>query len=908
MRVYIYPDFKGEDDGDGGVRRVVEMQRSVLPEHGIEIVPSHEEADAVIVHIERASKYLRQYKDLPLILDCHGLYWADIDPATGRPYEWPAWAIKANAQVMESIRHSDAVIAHSFWVAQAIRRHTMRKVGVIPHGIDAAEWPASDRSEYGSGYVLWNKTRPDPICDPTPIVKLAEAMPDIKFVTTFDLHGESPPNLQVTGRLPFVEAKQLVQAAGIYLCTARETFGVGTLEAMAAGVPIVGWAWGGQREFLKHKDTAWLAAPGDHDGLIEGVRWAFENHDRLSRRSREVAGAFSYGEVGKMYATFLQSVVSEWKERRSGPRVSIIVTAYNLADYLPDCLDSVLAQKDDDFECIVVDDASPDRCGAIADEYAKKDERVRVIHNKKNQYLAMARNTGIAQARGRYILPLDADDMLTPRTVGLLADALDEDRGLHITYGNVLFVDEDGETPTEYNVQGVNPGHSGWPMVFKYEWQEVQRNLLPYCSMFRREVWERTGGYRARCRTAEDAEFWTRAASYGFRPKMVSTADTLIYRNREGSMSREVGQREWSAWFPWSTFPDVRPAGAVAAEQPPMHSCDPPIIAVVIPVGPGHEELIWDAVDSVDAQTFRQWECIVVNDTGKTLPRQLPSWVTVIDAGRRSLGVAAARNKGIARSRARLFLPLDADDYLQPQCLQEMFEAWSEVGGIVYSDWYDEAEGGQQQIFEAEDFDPSTYMTHLRTKGCLHAVTALYPKRIWEEVGGFDEELPAWEDWDFQLAAANIGECSTRIPHPLWVYRKSTGYRREENYAEHEESKQGILRKWKRFFGGEQELMACSGCTKRQRVPVAQALTKKSPAAQVSTNGEAVLIEYTGEQSTRHFRAPSGQAYSFGAGRNNKKYVRAEDAAHFANMRDFRQVAPQEVAATPELVAEGPPR
>ena len=65
-------------------------------------------------------------------------------------------------------------------------------------------------------------------------------------------------------------------------------------------------------------------------------------------------------------------------------KVSVIIPVYNVEKYLPDCLDSVLGQTMRELECICIDDASPDRCGEILDEYAARDERVRVLHLPEN--------------------------------------------------------------------------------------------------------------------------------------------------------------------------------------------------------------------------------------------------------------------------------------------------------------------------------------------------------------------------------------------------------------------------------------------------------------------------------------------------------------------------------------------
>lgn len=95
------------------------------------------------------------------------------------------------------------------------------------------------------------------------------------------------------------------------------------------------------------------------------------------------------------------------------PVVSVIVPIYGVEAYLPTCIKSVLSQTYSDFELILVDDGSPDHCGAICDEYAKKDARIRVIH-KKNGGLSDARNAGLDESSGKYVFFLDSDDCISP--------------------------------------------------------------------------------------------------------------------------------------------------------------------------------------------------------------------------------------------------------------------------------------------------------------------------------------------------------------------------------------------------------------------------------------------------------------------------------------------------------------
>ena len=97
--------------------------------------------------------------------------------------------------------------------------------------------------------------------------------------------------------------------------------------------------------------------------------------------------------------------------RNSNPLISIIVPIYNVEMYIKRCIDSIINQSYQNLEIILVDDGSPDKCGAICDEYAAKDNRVKVIH-KQNGGLADARNVGIGISTGEYVMFVDSDDWL----------------------------------------------------------------------------------------------------------------------------------------------------------------------------------------------------------------------------------------------------------------------------------------------------------------------------------------------------------------------------------------------------------------------------------------------------------------------------------------------------------------
>ena len=115
--------------------------------------------------------------------------------------------------------------------------------------------------------------------------------------------------------------------------------------------------------------------------------------------------------------------------------ISVIVPIYNVENYLAACVDSILNSTYKDIEVILVDDGSPDGCGAICDRYAEKDSRVRVIH-QTNQGVSGARNAGLKVAKGEYIAFVDSDDVIHPQMLDTLLKLINSgDYDFSMVYG-----------------------------------------------------------------------------------------------------------------------------------------------------------------------------------------------------------------------------------------------------------------------------------------------------------------------------------------------------------------------------------------------------------------------------------------------------------------------------------------
>ena len=128
-------------------------------------------------------------------------------------------------------------------------------------------------------------------------------------------------------------------------------------------------------------------------------------------------------------------------ESNIAPAVSVIVPIYNVEKYLAECVDSILGQTFQDMEIILVDDGSLDSSSQMADDYAVRDQRVKVIH-KENGGLSSARNAGMKIARGEYIYFCDSDDYISLDAIEILYETATKNDLDMVLFNGDSFVDK----------------------------------------------------------------------------------------------------------------------------------------------------------------------------------------------------------------------------------------------------------------------------------------------------------------------------------------------------------------------------------------------------------------------------------------------------------------------------------
>ncbi len=210
--------------------------------------------------------------------------------------------------------------------------------------------------------------------------------------------------------------------------------------------------------------------------------------------------------------------------------VSIIIPCYNQAQYLPDAVASVVAQTYQNWECIIVNDGSPDNTTDVAGELISKypDKKIRLMV-KTNGGLADARNAGIKVSQGKYWIPLDSDDMMAPTLLEKTVQILDNNPTVGFAYADIqhfggannLFPLPDFDAHTVIHID----------------------NICCVCSLVRRAVWEEVGGYNVNMKEGyEDWDFWVGCIEKGWKGYRIPEA-LFMYRKTGSSMLGSANEK-----------------------------------------------------------------------------------------------------------------------------------------------------------------------------------------------------------------------------------------------------------------------------------------------------------------------------------------------------------------------------
>ena len=244
------------------------------------------------------------------------------------------------------------------------------------------------------------------------------------------------------------------------------------------------------------------------------------------------------------------------------PKLSVITACYNHGQYLGECIDSVLAQTEQDIEHIIVIDGATDNSLDVAVQYEEKDERVCVWRNTKNKGLAASQNIGIQAATSPWVLKVDADDKIDARYVEHILRAADADPSRNVIFAPAHHF---GDRSHVFTYPPFDPV------------KMVDTFMIPGPAGFRKSLWEAVGGYDETMKSAEDWDFYIRAQlAVGLVPHQIREPADLYwwYRVHNGPRASASGmsrvaqlKRYWKGHTRESVLAGSRSWGQWCAER-----------------------------------------------------------------------------------------------------------------------------------------------------------------------------------------------------------------------------------------------------------------------------------------------------------------------------------------------------
>jgi glycosyltransferase involved in cell wall biosynthesis len=465
----------------------------------------------------------------------------------------------------------------------------------------------------------------------------------------------------------------------------------------------------------------------------------------------------------------------------ASPRVSIIIPTYNRENFIGEAVASALGQDYQEIEVIVVDDGSTDGTEEVLATF--HDPRL-VCVRQDNAGRSLARNRAIGIARGEYITFLDSDDYYLPSKVGTQAAFLDANPEFGMAYMSAFCVDDDRR---DLNMV-YHASISGriYPHIAFYHPHTI---TLPNV-MVRKEILEQIGEFDEAMERFEDIDLWRRIAKKTLiagidqigchvrthvgnkldsldPERIVSAIDYYAQKIRRedtdidplivGAGIRRLYEFYARAMYTVKTFKAVGSRLSATGRR-----AFEPFVSVVIPVYNGANYLAL-AIDSALAQTYQNFEVVVVNDgsddDGATarVVRAYGNRVRYFE--KTNGGVASALNLAVSQVKAPFITWLSHDDLFTPDKLERQIALLSEQPEpercVIYGDYsVFSNESRRDTPVAMPAIKSADFRYFITVQNVLHGCTLLIPRAAFEKHGGFDERLKTTQDYDFWFRIA----------------------------------------------------------------------------------------------------------------------------------------------------------
>lgn len=395
------------------------------------------------------------------------------------------------------------------------------------------------------------------------------------------------------------------------------------------------------------------------------------------------------------------------------PKFSVIVPVYKVEKYVSQCIESLLNQSFHDFEILVTDDCGGDNSMRIVEEFAKKDDRIKILRHDKNRGLAAARNTALDSAKGDYIVCLDSDDWMEENCLSIIYSEFQKRKTESIWFNAYSYYEDThkrGEKPMYEQVDGfrtLTPHTIAAYADFTWIKAYTRKSILKYNLHWPEGL------------TFEDGEFYFKYFTY--YPRTYVIDDCLInYRYREGSIVRDADSGKikmndiytvvehlkefWSELGVYEnykvtlikliqnrirmmrglkhTLEEVEralkfldkmkyPDAFEKLESKPVN----PLVSIVIPVY-NVEKYVEECILSVLNQTYKNMEIICVDDCGTDNSMQIVKKYAKKDKRikiikhKKNMGYCTAVESGINNAAGTYVFFVESDDFIEKDCIE----------------------------------------------------------------------------------------------------------------------------------------------------------------------------------------------------------------------------------------------
>lgn len=512
----------------------------------------------------------------------------------------------------------------------------------------------------------------------------------------------------------------------------------------------------------------------------------------------------------KRYDEIHEVELAEFRRREASlsrrPKISVLLPVYQTPErWLRRCIDSVLAQVYGDWELCIADDASPSpHVRKVLDEYARLDERIRVVHRECNGHISAASNTALAMASGEYVALLDHDDELRPHALLEVAEALQRHPDARFFYSDEDKLDDEGRR--------FHPN-------FKPDWNPdllLSQNYICHLSMIETALARETGGFREGFEGSQDHDLFLRCSAR-LRDEQIVHIPKVLYHWRaiEGSTAMQREAKDYAAVAGHRAVEEhVHRLDATAQVEMLPHGhyrvtwplpAVPPKVSLIVPTR-DKVELLRTCVETILSTTdYPEVELVIVDNQSveaeavdylRSLCSRSGVKVLRFDA---PFNYSAINNMAVAACDGDIVGLVNNDiEVTQPGWLREMVShamrpGIGAVGAMLYyPDRTIQHAGVLLGIGGVANHaymgSPRGYPGHgarafvAQNFSAVTAACLLIRRSIYEEVGGLDERLAvAFNDVDFCLRVREAGYRNLWTPFAELVHHESATRGRDES-------------------------------------------------------------------------------------------------------------------------------